>query len=151
MWTSKIVYDRDSWRTSSIFGKSLLKYSRLLRISDTNMFLSSFGAENCNQLIVVTLTGKSPKDTQKEIFEENLIVHFVEPLWLYWSILLQMKMCFFSLYSDEKTHASFKRALEELCPGVRPLSELPEVTKAMTVYKSLHGREDKRKQEAGNR
>ncbi|KAJ7339518.1 flavin-linked sulfhydryl oxidase [Desmophyllum pertusum] len=65
-------------------------------------------------------------------------------------ILIHRKGTFRELSHDEKTHASFKRALEELCPGVRPLSELPEVTKAMTVYKSLHGREDKRKQEAGN-
>lgn len=56
-----------------------------------------------------------------------------------------------SLFSDERTHAGFKRALEDLCVGARPPRELPEVTEAMTVYKRLHGREDKRKQEAGSR
>jgi len=55
------------------------------------------------------------------------------------------------LHSNEKTHASFKRALEELCVVVRPPPELSEVTDAMKFYKTLHGAEDKKKQEAGSR
>lgn len=55
------------------------------------------------------------------------------------------------LHSNERTHASFKRALEELCPVVRLPPELSEVIDAMKFYKTLHGAEDKKKQEAGSR
>ena len=63
-----------------------------------------------------------------------------------------MLQFFFShLCSDEKTHASYKKSLEDLCLGVKPSVELPEITEAMTLYKRLHGKAEKRKQEAGSR
>ena len=69
--------------------------------------------------------------------------------------LLKMKIRTYGflkfLHSNEKTHASFKRALEELCVVARPPPELSEVTEAMKFYKTLHGAEDKKKQEAGSR
>lgn len=55
------------------------------------------------------------------------------------------------LYSDEKTHAGFKTALDEVCQVVRPCPELSAVKDAMDVYKKRHGREDQRKQQAGSR
>lgn len=54
-------------------------------------------------------------------------------------------------HSDEKTHASFKRVLGDVCQVVKSPAELPVVAEAMTFYKTLHGKEDRRKQEAGNR
>ena len=54
-------------------------------------------------------------------------------------------------FSDEKTHASFKRALDDVCQVVRPIPELPAVARAMAFYQTLHGKEDKRKQEAASR
>jgi len=65
-------------------------------------------------------------------------------------ILLHRRGTFQELSHDEKTHAGFKRALEDVCQVVRPNPELPSVAKAMTFYKTLHGTEDKRKQEAGS-
>ena len=56
-----------------------------------------------------------------------------------------------SWYSDEKTHAGFKRALDDVCQVVRPSAELPVVVQAMELYKKRHGKEDQRKQEAGSR
>ena len=53
--------------------------------------------------------------------------------------------------SHEKTHASFKRALDHACQVVRSPPELPAVAQAMEFYKTLHGKEDQKKQEAGNR
>lgn len=53
--------------------------------------------------------------------------------------------------SHEKTHASFKRALDHACQVVRSPPELPAVARAMAFYKTLHGKEDQKKQEAGNR
>ena len=55
------------------------------------------------------------------------------------------------LYSDEKTHAGFKTALDEVCQVVRPFPELSAVKDAMDVYKKRHGKEDQRKQQAGSR
>ena len=55
------------------------------------------------------------------------------------------------LYSDEKTHAGFKTALDEVCQVVRPCPELSAVKDAMGVYKKRHGKEDQRKQQAGSR
>ena len=55
------------------------------------------------------------------------------------------------LYSDEKTHAGFKTALDEVCQVVRPFPELAAVKDAMDVYKKRHGKEDQRKQQAGSR
>ena len=55
------------------------------------------------------------------------------------------------LYSDEKTHAGFKTALDEVCQVVRPCPELSAVKDAMDVYKKRHGKEDQRKQQAGSR
>ena len=55
------------------------------------------------------------------------------------------------LYSDEKTHAGFKTALDEVCQVVRPSPELLAVKEAMDVYKKRHGKEDQRKQQAGSR
>lgn len=55
------------------------------------------------------------------------------------------------LYSDEKTHAGFKTALDEVCQVVRPSPELQAVKEAMDVYKKRHGKEDQRKQQAGSR
>ena len=55
------------------------------------------------------------------------------------------------LYSDEKTHAGFKTALDEVCQVVRPFPELSAVKDAMVVYKKRHGKEDQRKQQAGSR
>ena len=57
----------------------------------------------------------------------------------------------FSFHSDEKTHAGFKTALDEVCQVVRSPTELPAVKKAMDVYKKRHGKEDQRKQQAGSR
>ena len=55
------------------------------------------------------------------------------------------------LYSDEKTHAGFKTALDEVCQVVRAFPELSAVKDAMDVYKKRHGKEDQRKQQAGSR
>lgn len=55
------------------------------------------------------------------------------------------------LYSDEKTHAGFKTALDEVCQVVRPFPQLSAVKDAMDVYKKRHGKEDQRKQQAGSR
>lgn len=55
------------------------------------------------------------------------------------------------LYSDEKTHAGFKTALDDVCQVVRPFPELSAVKDAMDVYKKRHGKEDQRKQQAGSR
>ena len=55
------------------------------------------------------------------------------------------------LCSDEKTHAGFKTALDEVCQVVRPFPELSAVKDAMDVYKKRHGKEDQRKQQAGSR
>ena len=60
-------------------------------------------------------------------------------------------MLFLICYSDEKTHAGFKRALDDVCQVEKPVIELPAVTEAMEFYKTLHGKEDQRKQEAGSR
>ncbi|XP_078381919.1 sulfhydryl oxidase 1-like isoform X2 [Oculina patagonica] len=65
-------------------------------------------------------------------------------------VVVHRRGTFQELSHDERTHAGFKRVLEDLCVGARPPRELPEVAEAMTVYKRLHGREDKRKQEAGS-
>ena len=53
--------------------------------------------------------------------------------------------------SHEKTHVSFKRALDHACQVVKSPPELPAVAQAMAFYKTLHGKEDQKKQEAGNR
>ena len=55
------------------------------------------------------------------------------------------------LYSDEKTHAGFKTALDDVCQVVRAFPELSAVKDAMAVYKKRHGKEDQRKQQAGSR
>ena len=55
------------------------------------------------------------------------------------------------LYSEEKTHAGFKTALDDVCQVVRAFPELSAVKDAMAVYKKRHGKEDQRKQQAGSR
>lgn len=65
-------------------------------------------------------------------------------------ILLHRKGTFQELSSEEKTHASFKRALDDVCLVVKSPPEIPAVSEAMEFYKTLHGKEDQKKQEAGS-
>ncbi|XP_067056320.1 sulfhydryl oxidase 1-like [Acropora muricata] len=65
-------------------------------------------------------------------------------------ILVHRRGTFQELSSHEKTHVSFKRALDHACQVVKSPPELPAVAQAMAFYKTLHGKEDQKKQEAGN-